>query len=112
MSAKTTWPSKISITPDSMKEMFISVEYCHVPAVCNTCSVFGHNCAVPQGETRKVWRKKQNHTVSLPEVLSQEASSLEVQLAAAIGAEVVEDLQSRLQSRLVHCLQMRSSIWW
>ncbi|CAL1370928.1 unnamed protein product [Linum trigynum] len=49
-----------------MDEMFIQVEYCHLPPVCKSCGVFGHDCASPcELNVKRVWRKKTVTTVAL-----------------------------------------------
>ncbi|CAL1400773.1 unnamed protein product [Linum trigynum] len=62
-----------------MDEMFIQVEYCHLPPVCKSCGVFGHDCAAPCWvNVKKVWRKKTITTAVLASTSRSEEENVQV----------------------------------
>ncbi|CAL1379179.1 unnamed protein product [Linum trigynum] len=68
ISVKSNLVNKLSITPDDCPEMFVDIDYFHVPSKCEKCQVFGHECSNLGGTTKKVWVVKQPRVKELDPV--------------------------------------------
>ncbi|CAL1371181.1 unnamed protein product [Linum trigynum] len=73
--------------------MLVDVEFCHVPQKCEKCGLFGHDCAYPGGEVKRVWVVKQP---KVKEVISASAKGKEQMVEMVVAQAYSQETASEV----------------